>query len=140
VPVPHDAREPCQLVVEGGASRLGMLTDAGTVTPRMCELLAECDTLMLEANHDPQMLRQGPYPASLQRRVGGPFGHLSNAQAATLLEAVHHRGLKRVLLSHVSAKNNRPELAVAAVAGICSSPATSVLVAAQDQCTGWLGL
>jgi phosphoribosyl 1,2-cyclic phosphodiesterase len=138
IPVPHDAREPCQFVIEGEGRRLGVLTDAGTVTPRMCEALKDCDALMLEANHDPRMLREGPYPASLQRRVGGPFGHLSNDQAAALLDAVHHRGLGRLVISHVSEKNNRPALALAAVRGVASDLQADVLVAEQDQPTGWL--
>ena len=138
IPVPHDAREPCQLVIDGDAGRLGLLTDAGTVTPKMCDALQDCDALMLEANHDPRMLRDGPYPASLQRRVGGPFGHLSNQQAAHLLDAVLHAGLKQVLLSHISAKNNRAELAMAAVSGVDADLGASLRVAEQDQCSGWL--
>jgi phosphoribosyl 1,2-cyclic phosphodiesterase len=138
IPVPHDAREPCQLVIDGDARRLGMLTDAGTVTPRMCDALQDCDALMLEANHDPQMLRAGPYPLSLQQRVAGPFGHLSNQQAAQLLNAVHHERLKQVLLSHISAQNNRPELALAAVSGVDVGLRESVRVAEQDRVSGWL--
>jgi phosphoribosyl 1,2-cyclic phosphodiesterase len=137
IPVPHDAREPCQFVIEGAGRRLGVLTDAGTVTARMCDALKECDSLMLEANHDSQMLRDGPYPRSLQQRVGGPFGHLSNLQAAELLAAVHHRHLKRVLLSHLSAQNNHPALALAAVRSVDADLSASLLVAEQDQCSGW---
>lgn len=140
IPVPHDAREPCQFVIEGAGRRLGVLTDAGTVTARMCDALKECDSLMLEANHDPQMLREGPYPPSLRQRVGGPFGHLSNRQSAELLDAVHHRHLKRVLLSHISAQNNHPSLALAAVRSVDADLRASLLVAEQDQCSGWFGV
>ncbi|WP_296896692.1 MBL fold metallo-hydrolase, partial [Thiohalocapsa sp.] len=98
IPVPHDAREPCQFVFEGDGRRLGVLTDAGTVTPRMCDALRECDALMLEANHEPEMLKPGPYPPTVQRRVGGALGHPSNAQAAELLERVPHAGFTPVLL------------------------------------------
>jgi phosphoribosyl 1,2-cyclic phosphodiesterase len=136
IPVPHDAREPCQFVFEGDGRRLGVLTDAGTVTPRICEALRDCDALMLEANHDRELLRNGPYPPSLQRRVGGAFGHLSNAQAAQVLDRVHHAGLQRVLLSHLSQQNNRPELALAAVREVRAGlPAA---IADQDRGTGWL--
>jgi len=140
VPVPHDAREPCQLVIDGDGRRLGMLTDAGSVTPKMCDALQDCDALMLEANHDPQMLRAGPYPLSLQQRVGGPFGHLSNQQAAQLLDAVRHERLKQVILSHISAQNNRPELAVAAVTGVDEALSGSLRVAEQDRVSGWFEL
>ncbi|WP_295883289.1 MBL fold metallo-hydrolase [uncultured Thiohalocapsa sp.] len=136
IPVPHDAREPCQFVFEGDGRRFGVLTDAGTVTPRMCDALRECDALMLEANHDPELLRLGPYPPSLQRRVGGAFGHLSNAQAAVLLDRVLHPGLRRVLLSHLSQQNNRPDLALAAVRAVCSDLEPGV--ADQDQGSGWI--
>jgi phosphoribosyl 1,2-cyclic phosphodiesterase len=94
--------------------------------------------LVLEANHDPVMLRQGPYPPALRRRVGGSFGHLSNQQAAELLDAVRHTALKRVLLAHVSRKNNRPELALAAVQAVDERLAPAVSVATQDRCTGWI--
>lgn len=136
IPVPHDAREPCQFVFEGDGRRLGVLTDAGTVTPRMCDALRDCDALMLEANHDPELLRDGPYPPSLQRRVGGAFGHLSNVQAAALLERVHHRRLAKLLLSHLSRQNNRPDLARAAVRGVCRD--LDVSIADQDSGSGWI--
>jgi phosphoribosyl 1,2-cyclic phosphodiesterase len=136
IPVPHDAREPCQFVFEGDGRRLGVLTDTGTVTPRICEALRDCDALMLECNHDPELLRAGPYPASVQQRVGGAFGHLSNAQAAALLARIHHSGLGRLLLSHVSLQNNRPELAIAAMRGAVSG--IEPQVAEQDRCSGWL--
>lgn len=138
IPVPHDAREPCQFVFEGDGRRLGVLTDAGTVTPRICESLRDCDALMLECNHDPELLRSGPYPPSVQQRVGGAFGHLSNAQAAALLARIHHPGLGRLLLSHISQQNNRPELALAAMQSVVSDIAPQI--AAQDQCSGWLAI
>ena len=91
---------------------------------------------MLETNHDPELLRRGPYPPSVQRRVGGAFGHLSNAQAAELLHRVHHAGLRRVLLSHISRQNNRPDLALSAVRSVCSD--LDVGMAHQDRGSGWL--
>lgn len=138
VPVPHDAREPCQFVFEGDGRRLGVLTDAGSVTPRICEALRDCDALMLEANHDPELLRLGPYPPSVQRRVAGSYGHLSNAQAAQLLERVHHPGLGRVVLSHLSLRNNRPQLALDAVRSV--SGRLDITVAEQDAGTGWFAV
>jgi phosphoribosyl 1,2-cyclic phosphodiesterase len=136
IPVPHDAREPCQFVFEGDGRRLGVLTDVGTVTPRICDALRECDAMMLESNHDPELLRTGPYPPSLKRRVGGAFGHLSNAQAAVILDRVQHRGLRSVLLSHVSRHNNRPELAMAAAREVVSG--IELGVADQDAGSGWI--
>ncbi|KAA6185845.1 MBL fold metallo-hydrolase [Thiohalocapsa marina] len=138
IPVPHDAREPCQFTVEGDGRRLGILTDTGCLTARIREHLRECDSLILETNHDPHLLRDGPYPPSVQRRIAGPFGHLSNQQAAEVLDAVNHRGLRRVLLSHISARNNRAELALEAVRGVDSGIDAAFLVAEQDRATGWL--
>jgi phosphoribosyl 1,2-cyclic phosphodiesterase len=91
---------------------------------------------MLEANHDPELLRRGPYPPSVQRRVGGAFGHLSNQQAAALLHRVHHAGLRHVLLSHLSRRNNRPDLALAAVREVCSDLRPAI--ADQDSGSGWV--
>lgn len=136
IPVPHDAREPCQFAFEADGRRLGVMTDAGAVTPRMCESLRECDALVLEANHDPEMLRAGPYPASVQRRIQGPFGHLSNPQAAALFERVRHGGLRLLLLSHLSQQNNCPERAVAAIRSVQSD--LDPMIAEQDRGSGWL--
>jgi phosphoribosyl 1,2-cyclic phosphodiesterase len=137
-PIPHDAREPCQFVIDGDGARLGVLTDAGTITPRIHECLSDCDALMLEANHDPEMLRSGPYPPSVQARVGGAFGHLSNQQAAALLDRLEHRALRQLLIAHVSAKNNHDDLVRAAMAAVCQDLARRLLIAPQSRGSGWL--
>ena len=85
--MPHDAVETVGYVVSDGSSRVGILTDCGHDAPEVAQAYAGCDVLVLEANHDVTMLRYGPYPPSLKRRVGGRLGHLSNDQAASLLEA-----------------------------------------------------
>lgn len=137
-PVPHDAREPCQLVFEHAGRRLGMLTDAGSVTPHMRGVLADCDALILECNHDPDLLCQGPYPLALQRRVAGGLGHLSNLQAAELLDALPHATIRTLLLAHISEKNNRPDLVRAAVEGVSESLAGRAWLAGQDAPVPWL--
>lgn len=108
-PVVHDATEPCQFVVSNGARRLGLLTDSGTVTPHIIEMLGACDGLLLECNHDPDMLRAGPYPYWLQQRISGSWGHLSNEQAGTLLQALDVVRLQWVLAGHLSERNNSAE-------------------------------
>jgi phosphoribosyl 1,2-cyclic phosphodiesterase len=80
--VPHDAREPLQLTCTDGAVRLGVLTDLGHATRTCMQQLAGCATLLLECNHDEQMLAAGPYPWFLKKRVGGDWGHLANSAAA----------------------------------------------------------
>jgi phosphoribosyl 1,2-cyclic phosphodiesterase len=114
-PVPHDAREPCQYVFSDGRSRLGLLSDAGTVTPHIRAMLSGCHALLLEANHDAGLLFDGPYPPSLKKRVGGAYGHLSNAQSAELLSSIDCSRLKQLVLIHLSETNNSPARARAAI-------------------------
>src|SRR3982074_761551 len=76
--VPHDAREPVQYLATDGRLKLGVLTDAGQSTPHLVQALSRCDALMLECNHDRQMLADSVYPPSLKQRIGGAYGHLSN--------------------------------------------------------------
>lgn len=111
-PVPHDAREPCHYVFSAAGFRVGVLSDAGAVTPFMREQLSGCDALLLEFNHDVQMLADGPYSPSLKLRVGGNLGHLSNAQSAALLTQIDVSRLQHLVLTHLSEKNNTPELAL----------------------------
>ncbi len=133
-PVPHDAREPCQFVISDGARRLGILSDAGRVTPHMRDCIDACDALLLECNHDPQMLLAGPYPASIKQRVGGNLGHLSNEQAATLLATLNTSALQHIIVAHLSENNNRLNLAQAALADALNC--APEWVAAVDQKTG----
>ena len=105
VAVPHDAREPTQFVFEYAGRRVGVLSDLGHVTPHVIEHYRACDLLMMESNHDPEMLRTGSYPPSLKRRVGGDLGHLSNRQAAELLAQVGNASVQ-VVIGHVSEQNN----------------------------------
>jgi phosphoribosyl 1,2-cyclic phosphodiesterase len=114
--VPHDANEPVQYVFSDGAARLGVLTDTGTLTEHIENTLSGCDALVLECNHDLDMLMNGPYPASLKRRVAGKFGHLDNGTAAGLLGRIDCTNLKHVIAAHLSKSNNSPELARAALA------------------------
>ncbi len=139
-PVPHDAREPVQFVVSDGRHRLGVLTDAGHVTPHMVSMLAACDALVLECNHDPDMLARGSYPWHLKQRIAGRFGHLDNAAAADLLLRVDARRLQHVVCAHLSEQNNRPELAVAAVAAALGCSIDWVGIAGQDDGCGWRAL
>jgi phosphoribosyl 1,2-cyclic phosphodiesterase len=138
--VPHDAREPCQFVLECAGRRLGLLTDAGSVTPHIRDRMRECDALILECNHDPDMLRCGPYPPGLQRRVAGPFGHLSNRQAAELLDVLPHARLASLLVAHVSEKNNRPDLVRRALLEVSADLDARLTLARQDRPTPWLAV
>ncbi len=111
IEVPHDAVEPVQFMVSDGARRLAILTDLGHPAPAVIAMLSGLDTLVLEFNHDLQMLRQGPYPPSLKARIESDLGHLSNAQSIQFLESIDRSRLTRVVAAHLSRTNNRPQLA-----------------------------
>lgn len=110
-PVPHDAKEPCQFAFEHAGKKLGVVSDLGAITQHIRYVLSDCDALLLEANHDPVMLANGPYPQKLKERVGGGLGHLSNAQSAGLVSSVQRARLQHLVLTHLSEQNNTPELA-----------------------------
>ena len=112
--VSHDARDPVGFTVSDGRSRIGAVTDIGRVTRLVVESLRNCDALVIESNHDREMLLEGPYPWDLKQRIGGGDGHLSNEESAELLGAVLHEGLRHVVLAHLSRSNNTPERALAA--------------------------
>lgn len=108
----HDAAEPCGYIVREDGLSLGYCTDTGIVTPAMMALLRQCDGLVLESNHCPEMLATGPYPESLKRRIRSKRGHLSNAAAAGILREFG-KDTPPVILAHLSEINNTPERAMA---------------------------
>ena len=115
VPLPHDAAEPVAWTFEergeAGIVRAAIVTDLGHVPETLATALGLLDLLVLEFNHDLRMLLEGPYPWPLKRRVSGDLGHLSNAQAAKLLQDLCHPGLAHVVLAHLSEHNNTQTLA-----------------------------
>jgi len=135
--VPHDAVEPVQYVFSDGAKRLGVLTDTGCSTPHIEATLSGCDALVLECNHDPEMLANGDYPSSLKQRVGGRFGHLNNAEAAALLARLDNSRLQHIVAAHLSRKNNTRELAVAALSAVLNCTRDWIAVATQKEGLGW---
>jgi phosphoribosyl 1,2-cyclic phosphodiesterase len=136
--VPHDVREPLQVTCTDGDKRLGIVTDLGHVTDHVEQQLAGCHALLLECNHDPELLAASRYPPFLKRRVGGQYGHLSNGASATLARSLHHGGLKHLVAAHLSAQNNRPDLARAALALALDCAASDFGVADPLLGTDWL--
>ena len=136
--VPHDAREPLQLHATDGATRLGILTDLGHVTTHVLSHLAGCRSLLLECNHDSDMLAHGPYPHFLKRRVGGDWGHLANRVAADTAMRLVPTGLQQVVAAHLSKTNNHPTLARAALADAMDCAPQDIPVADASQGTPWL--
>lgn len=139
VPVPHDAREPVQFLFFCAGKKLGVLTDLGSVNQAVLDAYQACDALLVEANHDRQMLASGPYPLALKRRVAGPWGHLSNEQTAALLEQIDTSCLQHLVVGHISRKNNSLALAQAALASL-TKPLSIAAFACQDEGFGWLEL
>ncbi len=111
----HDAADPVGFTIGQNGSRIGVATDLGTVTSPVTENLKHCQLLILEANHDPDMLINGPYPWYLKRRIQSRSGHLSNEQSKHLLLELQHQGLEHVILAHLSQTNNAPQKVLAEV-------------------------
>ena len=136
-PVPHDAREPCQFVLSNGDKRLGLLTDVGCFTQHIEQQLSGCDALILECNHDKTLLEHGEYPLSVKQRVGGDQGHLSNVQAAEILNRLNTSKLTQLVAAHLSEKYNKPDLARTALAKVLGCEPEWVAVADQQAGLEW---
>ncbi|MBL8520390.1 MAG: MBL fold metallo-hydrolase [Betaproteobacteria bacterium] len=135
--VPHDAAEPVQFVFSDGDARLGVMTDTGTLTAQIEEALTGCEALVLECNHDLDMLMAGPYPDRLKKRVAGKFGHLDNLTSASLLRNIDCTRLEHIVAAHLSKTNNRPMLAREALAGALRCAPDWIGVAGQEAGFAW---
>lgn len=111
VPISHDAANPVCYTVKAEGRKLGVATDMGCYSSALVDHLKDCDSLLLEANHDINLLQVGSYPYALKMRILGERGHLSNDASARLIQEVLHPGLQHVVLGHLSKENNFPELA-----------------------------
>jgi phosphoribosyl 1,2-cyclic phosphodiesterase len=109
IPTPHDAEDGVAFVISSRGKHLGILTDLGHSFKELVPVLSSLDAVFIESNYDPEMLTRGPYPLSLKRRIKGPKGHLSNREAAELLQ--FGSKLKWACLAHLSEKNNHPSVA-----------------------------
>lgn len=136
-PVPHDAREPVQYAFSDGAHCLGVLTDSGSITQHIVAMLGACDALVLECNHDSEMLAASSYPAMLKRRIAGNFGHLANEQAAALLRQISTARLQHIVAAHLSEQNNRPPLAARALASALGCGEAWIGLADQENGFAW---
>ena len=108
----HDAVDGTGFIVDDGRHRFGLFTDLGTVFSPLAELLPTLDAVLLESNYDPVMLKNGPYPPYLKRRIVGPHGHICNEEAAQLLKCCDSRRIQWCCLGHLSENNNCPSLAL----------------------------
>ncbi len=136
--VPHDAREPLQLRCSDGDRHLGILTDLGHASPHVLLSLQNCHALLLEFNHDPDLLAASSYHPALKKRVGGKYGHLSNIDAAQIARSLHHTGLATVAAAHLSKQNNRPDLARTALSLAIDCDPACIPVADPSLGTDWI--
>ena len=139
VPVPHDAREPVQFLFNSEQHQLGILTDVGSLTPHIEALYSQCDGLLIEANHDLDMLYAGSYPEFLKDRVAGPWGHLNNQQTAQLLSLIDQQRMQHLVIGHISEKNNSLEKVRSAVEEVING-CGNLHYACQQQGFDWLEL
>ena len=129
--IPHDVRDPVAYRIERGACAAAVLTDLGRPTALVAEKIREVDLLVLETNHDEQMLFDGPYPWELKQRIRSNHGHLSNRQSARLLSMALTPRLKHVVLAHLSEENNTPELARKAIQQVVGTQPVTITVGKQ---------
>ncbi|HEX2769755.1 MAG TPA: MBL fold metallo-hydrolase [Geobacteraceae bacterium] len=120
-PITHDACDPVGFMIECGEGKIGIATDLGIATRLVQEKLKGCRALVLESNHDEEMLANGPYPWHLKQRIRSRHGHLSNSDSAALLDEIIHPGLEAVLLAHLSEVNNDPVIALDAATKLVQS-------------------
>jgi phosphoribosyl 1,2-cyclic phosphodiesterase len=140
VSVPHDSREACQFVFKQGGRKIGILTDLGHITPYVIQAYENCDILLLEFNHDRDMLMSSDYPASLKSRVVGSLGHLSNEQAKDFLTHKITNKLKYLIAMHLSGENNKVEIVERCITEAGLSSSTHTLIAEQMNGFDWLVL
>jgi len=129
----HDAADPVGFTIGQNGSRIGVATDLGTATSHVTENLKQCQLLILEANHDMDMLISGPYPWYLKRRIQSRNGHLSNEQSKHLLLELQHEGLEHVILAHLSQTNNAPQKVLAEVSRVLTRCKPRLTVASQHR-------
>lgn len=136
---PHDSDMSVGYVLTTPEGRVGIATDIGYVSPDVQSALMGCEYVMLEANHDEEMLRYGEYPAMLKRRIFSMLGHLSNAQCACFARELVENGTRELLLAHLSKENNTPELALRTVADALRGTSCHLQVASRSVPTALLG-
>jgi len=139
-PTPHDAAESCQFIFGVEGRRFACLTDLGACTAHVLSKISGVNAILLESNYDPQMLRTGPYPPSLQARIASDWGHLSNQQAGEVLASFDHANLQRVFLGHLSERNNTDEVALNTVSNIVVDRQERISVLQQHAASDWYRL
>lgn len=139
IPVPHDAKEPVQYIFSDKNHRLGILTDVGFITPYIEQQYSGCDGLLVEANHDLQLLDSGSYPRFLKERVSSQWGHLNNNQTAALIEIIDQSCIKKLVIGHISQSNNNKDIVKRVIDNVFKGSG-DVIYADQEEGFDWLYL
>jgi len=129
----HDAEDPAGFTIRLDSKKIGIATDLGIATAMVKSHLKDCTLLILEANHDPIMLENGPYPWPIKQRIKSRTGHLSNEETKDLLKEIHSHRLKHVILAHLSETNNTPQKAIRVVGQALATCKIKLDVAFQDR-------
>ncbi len=139
ITVPHDANEPAQFIFYCAGKKMVVLTDLGWITPHIASRITETDGIILECNHDQDMLFNGPYPQSLKQRIRSQMGHLGNDAAARFLKNIDTQRFQHLALAHLSESNNHPEKAFEAIADVVSQHThKQIQVLAQEKSSQWM--
>lgn len=136
-PVPHDAREPTQFTLSDGNHKLGILTDTGSSTPHIEKMLQQLDALIIEFNHDLNLLESSEYTYSLKKRISGKLGHLDNQTAAEILGKIQFKQLKHLVAAHLSETNNTEELVKEVIVDKIGCERDWIKIATQGDGTSW---
>ena len=139
IPVPHDANEPVQYIFSYDQYRLGILTDVGNITPYIIEQYNNCTGLLVEANHDVELLQAGAYPKFLKDRVAGQWGHLNNHQTASLLGAINQQSIQKLVIGHISESNNNSSMVKQVIEEVFTD-AEKIIYANQNEGFDWMYL
>ena len=140
VAVPHDAREPCQFVFSFAGHRLGVLTDVGEITPHIIDAYKQCHAMLLEFNHDLDMLWNGEYAPPLKQRVAGRLGHLNNRQSVELIKNLLPGALRFVMAAHLSESNNSADIVEQELTAAMNGHDCHYQIAEQDRVSDWCSL
>jgi len=138
MPVPHDAREPLQYRFDCMDKSIAIMTDLGKITKHVVQKLLRINLLVLEFNHDDEMLSDSDYPDSLKKRINGQYGHLENKESLKLLSSISHPELSWVIAAHLSEKNNKIDLVKQMIFEIVDKYSSNVGVIDQDLGLEWI--
>ena len=140
IPVPHDAREPVQFKFEYSNKKIAIISDLGFGNQILIDQIKNVDALILESNHDDNLLAKSKYPKSLKDRISGKYGHLSNTESAKILDLINTKNLLWLGASHLSKENNTSDLVKSSWGKVLKNNSIGINIIAQDHVTNWVSI